>query len=323
MSDAGNVLGRCRANEYYRRAVESPDLLAAVELRDEARAALLALQPSVSAPPQPTTPDADLGAFLAAVVAADDAQRAFGLQSAALQRLVNDCDSRIGSAGAVPDPILASLNEDLSALWERVGGAVDKLQGARTVREVLAADITKPWKELTALRDEYNQLRQAQEWTLAGRTTLRDAASQHVLDDHASLAFIRDLDDVFPSWNQPDRTVRISGDAPRRQPWPNDPVEQLVWLYDHAEVWIPTIVELDQHRRERYARLNPAGERRVQKIPAPATTTGSVYEGATWGELLGMQQDNAADDDVQELDDQPVDDEFDSDAMAFSPEGGR
>ena len=268
-ANAMNVLGRCRVNEFYRRGIETADLLDAIGLRDKAQSALRALLPGIPHPRDPDTADTDLDAWLEAVTQAEGAEKILATSRSALTRVVNNCDRRIESAVALPDPILSRLNDYLAELMVRVGDVVDCLNGARSPAEAIAADVGGAWRGLMPLRGEYDSLRQAQEWCLLGRTTLIDARSRHIDDDHASDAWIKNMDDVWPDWNQPDRTIRLSGDAPRRQPWPSGEAEMLVWLHNSdAEPWIPTVAQLAELHAERHRRLNPPSKpRRLSEFP--------------------------------------------------------
>jgi hypothetical protein len=189
----------------------------------------------------------------------------------ALNNLVLDCNRRISGASRDIARMCASLNAHLQALMDDVSAVVECLNGARTPNEVIASGVGDVWRELFPLRQSYDQIRQAQEWALLGRDELINSRSRYVDDAHASDVMIRNLDDVLPGWNQPDTTFRISGDAPRRQPWPADPIEMLVWLaHSDAEPWIPTIVQLAELHAERHRRLHPLPK---NTRPAPGWTS--------------------------------------------------
>lgn len=255
---AQNVIELARLNAFYARAVDTDDYRAAVALRERALEAQRSLLQGMLQPVQPDSADADLGAWLAEVAKADAARQTLEAQKIALTRLVQSCDGAIAYAAADPNPMLRRLNDDLSALMEDVAEVVERLGGARTVADVIAADMGPVWKELGPLRKSYDEIRRAQELALLGRSTLIDARSKWVDDDHASDAWIKNLDDVWPGWNQQDRTIRLSGDAPRRQPWPRDETEMLVWLRNSdAKPWIPTLAQLAELHAERHRRLNP------------------------------------------------------------------
>jgi hypothetical protein len=255
--NAFNIMRRCRANVYYRRAIDSEDYRDAVALREAALKQQLAL-PAVQRPDEPTTPDADLGVWLDATVEAEAAERARATRHSALTALMNACNRRIEAAVIYPDRMLSTLHAELAALMTDVGAVAQRLNGASTPREVIASGTGDVWRELDPLRSEYDKLRQAQEWAMLGRDELQNARSKHVDDPHASDAWIANLDTVFPGWRDPDRTFRLTGDAPRRQPWPADETEMLVWLHESdARPWIPRLDQLAELNAARRRRLNP------------------------------------------------------------------
>jgi hypothetical protein len=52
--------------------------------------------------------------------------------------------------------------------------------------------------------------------------------------------------------------VYVSGPAPDRRPWPNDPVPQFVWMItSDLRLWIPIRAEIDALHAERHRRLHP------------------------------------------------------------------
>ena len=68
--------------------------------------------------------------------------------------------------------------------------------------------------------------------------------SNYLLDDPlATDTTLRNLDQIFPAWREPDTTHTTLSDAPQAdpRPWPQDPISQLVWLAtSEAQPWVPT-----------------------------------------------------------------------------------
>ena len=176
--------------------------------------------PGVPRPDSPTSSDADLTAWLESLADTEIAEQRRAAKWSALNNLVLDCNRRISSAASDITRVLASLNAHLQALMDDVSAVVERLNGARTPNEVIAAGVGDAWRELFPLRQSYDKIRQGQEWTMLGRDELQNARSKYVDDPHASDAWIANLDDFFDGWREADRTFRLSGDAPRRQPWP-------------------------------------------------------------------------------------------------------
>ena len=234
--------------------------------------------PGVARPESPTSSDADLEAWLESLADAELVDQRRAAKWSALNRLVVDCNRRIEDAASDTTRVLASLNADLQALMDDVAAVVDRLGDARTPNEVIAGGVGEVWRDLFPLRGSYDKLREAQTWAMLGPDELINSRSRYVDDAHASDVMIRNLDDVFPGWNQPDTTFRLSGDAPRRQPWPPDDVEQLIWLHESdAEPWIPTIDQLAALRVERQRRLNPMPKQQ-QRIGPGWTIPPGVFD---------------------------------------------
>lgn len=263
MSNVGVLMSKSRTNPYLRAALESvPDYVSAVALRANALAAqssLVAVQP----PPQPTDPDADLERWLSGVAEAATARLIFEAQRGALADLLRDCDFRIvGTPVSHSAALLGSLADDMARLMADVGGVVARLDGARTPAEAIEGGTADTWRALSAIRESYDAIREAQATiTLAADTSAFErAASQYIDDPLASDLALANLDDILPGWRQPDTShISISGTPPERRPWPtNDPLAQLVWLSTSAaKVWVPTLGDLEALRERRQAQANP------------------------------------------------------------------
>jgi hypothetical protein len=85
--------------------------------------------------------------------------------------------------------------------------------------------------------------------------------SDHLDDPLASDVIIRNLDELLPTWRDPDTRFAMQGTPPDRRPWPEDSVEQLVWLINSgAEVWLPTASQLAKLHTERRHRIDPPAD---------------------------------------------------------------
>jgi hypothetical protein len=169
---AMQVISRVGSNEYYARAVGSEEYDEAIELRRLALHVQTTL-PGVAQPPMPATVDDDIGGWLDAVVAADAATGERERKHAALTALISNCDGVIAAAANLdPDRLLKSLSVDLVAVMEDVEAVVNRLGGARTPQEVIAAGVGDEYNRLGALRERYDQIREAQTWTLGSDLSL-------------------------------------------------------------------------------------------------------------------------------------------------------
>lgn len=263
------VISRVGSNEFYARAVGSEEYDEAVELRSLALHVQTTL-PGVAQPPMPATVDDDIGGWLDAVVAADAATGERERKHSALTALISQCEGIIAAAANLdPDRLLKSLSVELDALMEDVEAVVNRLGGARTPQEVIAAGVGDEYNKLGELRERYDQLRRAQDWTLGSDLSLTQ--SKFFDDPHANCARIRNLDMIFPAWRDGSTNrVVLSGVEPDPRPWPSDPVEFLFWLVtSEAEWWLPTRRQLEQLHAERARRLHPAPKVRHHRPDRP------------------------------------------------------
>ena len=165
---------------------------------------------------------------------------------------------------------LRSLSHALAGVMEDVAAAVERLGGARTPREVIAAGTADAWNELGALRDAYDQIREAQRWVVGAEWSF--SQSSYLDDPHANDHYLARLDLVFPAWNiKSTKLFVLSGPEPDPRPWPtSDPVEMLVWLSTSgAQPWVPTRRQLENLRAERRRRLNPPPKRTPPPSDSP------------------------------------------------------
>jgi hypothetical protein len=265
-------------NPYYAKALRlNPNYDEALELRQQAilaRSRHALSRPH--APLIPTTTNADLDGWLNAAAAAAAAETEWLAKDSALAKLIAHCESRIQGVGLDHDAVLQSLHADLNELMDRVAAAVERLGGARTPLEVIAADTGDAWNELQELHPEYETIRKAQDLAMSGSPEISMAASNYLWDDPlASDARIANLDEVFPHWRDqaPPSVVSLnrSWDG-RAQPWPADPVGQLVWLATSgAKAWIPTIHDLNKLWEARRRRANGTPDIRTGRPDQPTT----------------------------------------------------
>jgi hypothetical protein len=234
------VASRARTNPYYRAALEaSPQYVTTLALHQKLAEA------------QRTSPG------VPAVLA-----RVRDARADAIRAQMVHCDKIIEDLVTVEtDRILGYLSEALTTVMDQVADVVEHLDGARTPQQVIDAGVGDAWRELSPLRDEYDQIRTAQEWAMSGDLQLTSPRSKYLLDDPlATDTAIANLDDVFPAWREPDNTHSTFSTAPQTdpRPWPQDPVEQLVWLAaSEAQPWVPTSTDLNWLHAERRKRADP------------------------------------------------------------------
>jgi hypothetical protein len=274
------VYSRARNNPYYRAALEdSPQYVDAETMRTKLLEAQQQL-PGAPAVPALETAD-DIAAWLDTVAETDAAEHAREIKFNALRDRLIWCDKVVeGVVTVETDRILTSLHDALVEVMDQVAAVVDRLNGARTPQQVIDAGVSDAWKELRPLRTEYDQVRTAQEWAMAGEDQHVGSRSHYLLGDPlATDIAIANLDTVFPGWRDKDNRAINLSDAPQQdpRPWPQDPVEQLVWLCtSDAEPWVPTLSELNQLNRQRIARLNPPTGKTEATHPKPKQTIGRL-----------------------------------------------
>jgi hypothetical protein len=255
------VISRTRANTYYRAAMEaSPQYVAAAALRAKIVAAQHSL-PGVPAVAAPVDTDGDISVWLDSVVEAAAAEHAREVKVNALRERLIWCDKTITDVAVTEtNNILAHLDDALTDVMDRVAGVVDNLNGARNAQQVIDAEVGDTWKQLRPLRDEYDKLRTAQQWAMAGEDALTWSRSDYLWDDQvASDLILANLDELYPQWKTKTATTFKLSDAPEPdpRPWPTNPIEQLVWLSaSDAVPWVPTLQDLAALNHQRLQRIN-------------------------------------------------------------------
>jgi hypothetical protein len=275
--------------EYLRPLVEQlPGYRAAVDRVEQASAALRALTPpAIPDESGPITEWADAMVEYETATAQYESRRKFilGAQHRASAEAANIFNSNINS-------LLHDLAERLTRLMADVTGVVAELNGAATAEQAVALDVGPAWKRLRDLAGEYETLRSGQEWLL-----LHVAPRQYWVscrpslggEDHCNLAYLRNLDDLWPDWRQlglSSRRINLDGSKDRQEPWPADGgPELLIWLLkSSAQPWIPSLPELDALFRELRERANPdpqpaQAERVVlNRAPRPSRPAADYYD---------------------------------------------
>lgn len=266
---AARVMERIAQNPHYKRAVETPAYLHAVEMR----AALLrkrAELPRVHPIPSPSDP-AELDAWIEQSSTARTLQRDHSETDEAISREIAKQERLIQSVAANANPILAALNSDLAAVMGVAAAIVQRLDGTHTAAAIVASrDPARmdAYTDLAELREKYDAIRVAQDWTTAGDPRDQHARSTYLDDPLASDTAISNLDQIFPAWKHRSPDIAIMRwDQPDARPWPKDPVEQLIWMVvSDAQPWIPTWDDLDKLKQRRITeRAHTSGRTRRPK----------------------------------------------------------
>lgn len=278
------VMDRCARNSYYRAAVETPELIDAIELR--ARALRMRAEiPNVPPVPMPTTADADLAAWLDLDKAQRHAAQDRAEAADAFSRLIAVQDQRISSIANNQNSALARLNQAMQGVMSIAAQLVSRLSGCHTATQIVAngdPDVLAAFQDLRRLRsDEYDAIRTAQDWCMAGDPRGPNYRSKWLDDDLASDTAIANLDEVFPQWRErkPEFAIISASDQPQAdpRPWPTDPTEQIIWLVtSDAQVWVPTWHQLGELGRRRIAeRAHTSGTSRRPKQRQQRVTPGN------------------------------------------------
>jgi hypothetical protein len=279
-SNAFNIEARVRTNSHYAKAVTSiPGYVEAVALRDKTKAMQQSvLFPQVEWPTAPTSVHADLDGYLTEYRNAWQEEQSRTRDAEALTTVLGACERAMQSAIDDPNALLSALADDLDELMEQLEDVVTRLNGATTPTEAINADTVDAWKELPAIRREYDSIRHAQTLVLLDDPdSAMNNRSDHLDDPLASDVILRNLDQLLPTWRDADTRFAMQGTPPDRRPWPSDDLEQLVWLINSsAEVWIPTSSQLARLHAERRDRANPMPDKAAPKPPRPNQQFGRV-----------------------------------------------
>jgi hypothetical protein len=262
------VIDRCAQNRYYAAAIESPELLDAIELRARAQR-MRAELPPIPAIQIPMTADADLKAWLETGAQTVQLEQSRAAKDDALARLIGAQDSRIAGIAATPDRALTYLNETMKAVMGIARHHVARLDGCAKAAQIVAngdPDVLRAYQDLRRLRyDEYDAIRAAQGWITSVDHREMHYRSRYLHDDDlASDLALANLDELFPAWKQhkPEFSIIATSDQPQPdpRPWPKDPTEQLIWMVvSGAKVWVPTWAQLGELGRRRMDERAHAG----------------------------------------------------------------
>ncbi|WP_205874441.1 hypothetical protein [Mycobacterium camsae] len=257
----------------------------AVRLANQARQKLADLYSATE--PQPPVPDpftagAVTDEWIAAVIERSAQQDLTTKRRNILVRFIADADNRAKTSVPDTDAVLRAYHGKLVELLDNARELVDQLDGANNAETAIDKGVGPQWKQLSELARDYQQLRNAQESHVPQDIVISARPSTGTGEHPASDLFLRNLDDIWPHWRQPDltpRTIRLDGRRDRTEPWPTEPVPQLIWLAtSQAEPWIPTIAQLRTLWRQRKTKANP----QPRQI-GPRPTNVQVTYGSTYG----------------------------------------
>lgn len=152
------------------------------------------------------------------------------------------------------DAILSALNDRLQTVVAELSDAVQRLNGASTPLQAIEVAGADAWKAVTELRTRYNQIRTAQTLVMvtSASDVLQQAKPPYADNYQASDSVIKNLDEVWP--------VCFTESARHHDiPWPYEVDEFLVFsIRSGAELWVPTVPELESLRAERKRSTNEA-----------------------------------------------------------------
>jgi hypothetical protein len=275
------VIRRAALNDYYRRAVQTPEYDRALLLNAKATQLRQELAPIPQAP-MPSSAD-ELDDMLEVVAGLAHLERERAEKWNYLTVVINASQNAITSVVNAKDHVIASLQTDLDEIVSALAAVVDRLDGARNAAEAIQRGVADPWQELSPLRAQLDSVWQAYDWTMMGDQRVIHSRSEYLDDTLASDLRIANLDEVFGEWKHaPGNNVIQRWDSPRVQPWPPDPIEQLVWLATSgAKLWCPTPRQLDEQKAQRIAdRAHPDGppQQKMQRIQLNQAPRAGYYD---------------------------------------------
>ncbi|WP_322857763.1 hypothetical protein [Mycobacterium shigaense] len=262
-----------------------PEYFAAERVSQQAqqRVSTLALPKQVDAELDPIDCGNISDEWLTQTIEYTQATETWDKQRIALLALMRDARNRAQTLrqNAVPK-ILGALDEELRRLLIEVQTVSDALGDADTAQAAVANDAGPQWKRLAELADDYAELRAAQHQLMSPEIVF--SAKADFGEEHASDLYLKNLDDIWPAWRNPDtsneRVVNVNGAQHRSEPWPTDPTELLLWLVrSNAQPWIPNEQQLQRLRSDRAARANPTPKvihGRTDLVNRPITLKGTA-----------------------------------------------
>lgn len=213
-----------------------------------------------------------------------------------LLSFIKEAEDRANALRPDADALLGAYNQRLQELLSTARPLAQSLGNAATADEAIAADRAGQWKQLGELAADYRMLRDAQMALMSGDLVRASKSSDGRGEDLASDLYLANLDTVWPHWKEPHLApfATVYPHQPqrveRREPWPTDPVQMLVWLVTtKAEPWIPTsgqLRELWVDRRDRMMPKSTSNIRPAKGARPPLTPhVGPLAEAFLRGEL--------------------------------------
>ena len=233
------------------------------KLASDARRRLAALHadlPTVPAELHPLSAGAVTDEWVTATLDHQAAAARAHAEGSLLQGVITEAEVKARNVQPNPAHLLRAYHAKLTSLMADVADIAGTIKGARTPDAAIAAGRAEQWSRLTELASDYKRLRSAQK-ALMSNDIAQSARPTIEGEAHASDLYLRNLDDLWPTWRQPSltpRTIHIDGRTDRDEPWPTEPVPLLIWLAtSDAEPWIPTRNQLQELWAERANRANP------------------------------------------------------------------
>ncbi|MCV7164080.1 hypothetical protein [Mycobacterium stomatepiae] len=195
------MLWRADANPHYKRAIMSARYDRAVRLRATAMTIRTELA-RVPRLPLPNTVNYSTSRWIELIerVATLDCDRAARYE--ALTSLINSCETVIASVAHHSDSQLERLAGDLNEVMDNVAHVATRLDGARNPAEAIKRGVTDVWQELIPLRESYDEIRQAQDWIMAGDFHTTSAPTTYTSDGSASGPVLADFNEILSTFGR-------------------------------------------------------------------------------------------------------------------------
>jgi hypothetical protein len=261
-------LTRARTNKFLAKAIDGlPEYHTALAVAERAQRMLAALAAVPDLPEQdhPLVSGRITEEWLSAVIDHEADVARLEKRRGLLLALSRDAQATAQNTYTLNgNKMLRQFHAELIGLLDGVREVAAELGAATTPEAAIADDCGPAWKQLKALAGDYDLLRAAQ-WTVMRSVGVDYVQSAQPIaggESHASDLYLRNVDEVFPSWRNPGASgevrINIDGSRPRYEPWPLDKTELLLWLVNSpAQAWIPTTDQLERLWDDRKARANP------------------------------------------------------------------
>ena len=247
------VIRRASINDYYRRAIETPDYLQAIRLHEWATRERANLPPTPQLP-LPDSLEDDLDEWRSLPKKLADAEHERSVLDNGLAALQRKCESRIQSGIHQVDQRIASVARDVDGIMNEARPIATTLIAAdvHNAHQAIEHNMADRYQELRPFSEKLDSAFQAYDWLIPA-VYLINHRSEYLDDPFASDTRIANLDEIDKGWKSPPQNLAFqSWDSRRPELCPADGIDRMIWFYSSgAQVRAATTRQLNEQKAQR------------------------------------------------------------------------